>query len=130
MPLSALTSTKARTGPEFTLRYNLYRCAQINGSAAPGYSSSQALKALEETFATTMPAEMGYDYMGMSYQEKKAAEGVSLYLLTLQLRAIIEMSLLRELGFPARAIDEILERTKRYAEIEHFRSLASSGAGE
>src|SRR3954470_14321754 len=77
VPLSALTSTKARTGPEFTLRYNLYRCAQINGSAAPGYSSSQALKALEETFATTMPAEMGYDYMGMSYQEKKAAEGVS-----------------------------------------------------
>jgi HAE1 family hydrophobic/amphiphilic exporter-1 len=77
VPLSALTSTKARTGPEFTLRYNLYRCAQINGSAAPGYSSSQALKALEETFANTMPAEMGYDYMGMSYQEKKAAEGVS-----------------------------------------------------
>ena len=77
VPLSALTSIKARTGPEFTLRYNLYRCAQINGSAAPGYSSSQALKALEETFANAMPAEMGYDYMGMSYQEKKAAEGVS-----------------------------------------------------
>ena len=77
VPLSALTSIKARTGPEFTLRYNLYRCAQINGSAAPGYSSSQGLKALEETFANTMPAEMGYDYMGMSYQEKKAAEGVS-----------------------------------------------------
>jgi len=77
VPLSALTSIKARTGPEFTLRYNLFRCAQINGSAAPGYSSSQALKALEETFANTMPAEMGYDYMGMSYQEKKAAEGVS-----------------------------------------------------
>ena len=77
VPLSAFTSIKARTGPEFTLRYNLYRCAQINGSAATGYSSSQALKALEETFANTMPAEMGYDYMGMSYQEKKAAEGVS-----------------------------------------------------
>jgi HAE1 family hydrophobic/amphiphilic exporter-1 len=77
VPLSALTSIKARTGPEFTLRYNLYRCVQINGSAASGYSSSQALKALEDTFADTMPTEMGYDYMGMSYQEKKAAEGVS-----------------------------------------------------
>ena len=77
VPLSALTTIKARTGPEFTLRYNLYRCAQINGSAAPGYSSAQALKALEDTFAETMPAEMGFDYMGMSYQEKKAAEGVS-----------------------------------------------------
>jgi HAE1 family hydrophobic/amphiphilic exporter-1 len=77
VPLSALTSMKARTGPEFTLRYNLYRCAQVNGSAAAGYSSAQALKALEGTFAETMPSEMGFDYMGMSYQEKKAAEGVS-----------------------------------------------------
>jgi multidrug efflux pump len=77
VPLSALTATKSRSGPEFTLRYNLYRCVQINGSAALGYSSGQAMKALEETFASTMPAEMGYDYMGMSYQEKKAAEGVS-----------------------------------------------------
>ena len=57
------------------MRYNLYRCAQINGSAAPGYSSAQANKALEEVFAQTMPPEMGYDYMGMSFQEKKAAAG-------------------------------------------------------
>jgi HAE1 family hydrophobic/amphiphilic exporter-1 len=77
VPMSALTAIKPRTGPEFTLRYNLYRCVQINGGAAPGYSSAQAMKALEETFAQTMPSEMGYDYMGMSYQEKKAAEGVS-----------------------------------------------------
>jgi len=77
VPLSALTTIKPSTGPEFTLRYNLYRCAQVNGSAAAGYSSGQAMKALEEVFASTMPPEMGYDYMGMSYQEKKAAEGVS-----------------------------------------------------
>jgi HAE1 family hydrophobic/amphiphilic exporter-1 len=77
VPMSALTKIKASTGPEFTLRYNLYRCAQINGGAAPGYSSGQAMKALEEVFAATMPPEMGYDYMGMSYQEKKAAEGVA-----------------------------------------------------
>jgi HAE1 family hydrophobic/amphiphilic exporter-1 len=76
VPMSALTTIKPKTGPEFTLRYNLYRCVQINGGAAPGYSSAQAIKALEETFAETMPSEMGYDYMGMSYQEKKAAEGV------------------------------------------------------
>ena len=77
VPLSTLTAIKPSTGPEFTLRYNLYRCAQINGGAAPGYSSGQAMKALEEVFAQTMPSEMGYDYMGMSYQEKRAAEGVS-----------------------------------------------------
>ena len=58
------------------MRYNLYRSAQIIGGAAPGYSSAQAMKALEETFAQTMPREMGYDYMGMSFQEKKAQEGV------------------------------------------------------
>src|SRR5437667_10526779 len=58
------------------MRYNLFRCAQINGSAAPGYSSNQATAALEQVFAQTMPAEMGYDYMGMSFQEKKAQEGV------------------------------------------------------
>jgi len=77
VPLSSLTTIKPSAGPEFTMRYNLFRCVQINGSAAPGYSSSQAMKALEDTFSETMPSEMGYDYMGMSYQEKKAAEGVS-----------------------------------------------------
>ena len=76
VPLSALTRFESRPGPEFTMRYNLYRSAQIIGGAAPGYSSGQAMKALEETFDRTMPREMGYDYMGMSYQEKKAQEGV------------------------------------------------------
>jgi HAE1 family hydrophobic/amphiphilic exporter-1 len=77
VPLSALTRFESRPGPEFTMRYNLFRSAQINGSAAPGYSSNQATAALEQVFAQTMPAEMGYDYLGMSYQEKKAQEGVS-----------------------------------------------------
>src|SRR3989441_2492517 len=77
VPLSSLTTVKPLSGPGFTLRYNLYRSAQINGSAAPGYSSVQAMKVLEEVFAQTMPAEMGYDYLGMSFQEKKAQEGVS-----------------------------------------------------
>ena len=77
VPLSAVTSVRSTAGPEFTMRYNLYRSAQINASAAPGYSSAQAMEALEQVFAETMPSEMGYDYMGMSYQEKKAQEGVS-----------------------------------------------------
>jgi HAE1 family hydrophobic/amphiphilic exporter-1 len=77
IPMSALTSTKSISGPEFTMRYNLYRSAQLNGSAAPGYSSAQATKALEDVFAQTMPSEMGFDYIGMSFQEQKAAQGVS-----------------------------------------------------
>jgi hydrophobic/amphiphilic exporter-1 (mainly G- bacteria), HAE1 family len=76
VPLAALTSTKSISGPEFTMRYNLYRSAQFNGSAAPGYSSVQATKALEDVFAQTMPPEMGFDYLGMSFQEQKAAQGV------------------------------------------------------
>jgi HAE1 family hydrophobic/amphiphilic exporter-1 len=76
VPLSALVSVEHRLGPEFTIRYNLYRSAQFNGSAAPGYSSNQATQALEEVFAQTMPRDMGFDYIGMSYQEKKAQEGV------------------------------------------------------
>ena len=77
VPMSSVTRVKPSTGPEFTMRYNLYRCVQINGSAAPGFSSGQAMKALEKVFAQTMPSEMGYDYLGMSFQEKKATEGVS-----------------------------------------------------
>jgi hydrophobic/amphiphilic exporter-1 (mainly G- bacteria), HAE1 family len=77
VPLSALTSVRNISGPEFTMRYNLYRSAQINASAAPGYSSVQVMRALEEVFADTMPNEMGFDYMGMSYQEQKAQQGIS-----------------------------------------------------
>jgi len=77
VPLSTLTSTYPRVGPEFIMRYNLYNCVQINASAAPGYSSAQVMAALEDVFHKTMPHEMGFDYMGMSYQEQKAAQGVS-----------------------------------------------------
>src|ERR1700742_156194 len=76
VPLAALTRFEPRPGPEFTMRYNEYRAAQINGAAAPGYSADQATAALEEVFAQVMPREMGFDYMGMSFQEKKAQQGV------------------------------------------------------
>ena len=76
VPLSSLTTVQHTVGPEFTMRYNLYRSAQLNGSAAPGYSSDQATAALEDVFRKTMPSEMGFDYIGMSFQEKKAREGV------------------------------------------------------
>lgn len=77
VPLGALTSVKSTQGPEFTMRYNLHEAAQINASPKPGYSSAQAMKAMEEVFAETMPPGMGFDYMGMSYQEQKAQQGIS-----------------------------------------------------
>jgi HAE1 family hydrophobic/amphiphilic exporter-1 len=76
LPLSSLAKFETRSGPEFTMRYNEYRSAQINGSAAPGYSSDQATAALEEVFKQTMPGEMGFDYLGISYQEQVARQGV------------------------------------------------------
>jgi len=76
VPLSTLTTVKPRLGPEFILRFNEYRSAQINGSAAPGYSADQATAALEDVFKQTMPREMGFDYSGMSFQEQKARQGV------------------------------------------------------
>jgi HAE1 family hydrophobic/amphiphilic exporter-1 len=77
VPLGTLTSTYPRSGPEFVMRYNLFNCVQINASAAPGYSSGQVMDALEDVFHKSMPSGMGFDYMGMSYQEQKAAQGVS-----------------------------------------------------
>jgi HAE1 family hydrophobic/amphiphilic exporter-1 len=76
VPLSALARFESRSGPEFTMRYNEYRSAQINAAAAPGYSADQARAALVDVFKQTMPSEIGYDWMGMSYQEVKAEEGV------------------------------------------------------
>jgi HAE1 family hydrophobic/amphiphilic exporter-1 len=76
VPLSTVTTITPRLGPEFTMRFNEYRCAQINGSAAPGYSADQATAALEAIFKQTMPREMGFDYSGISFQEQKAREGV------------------------------------------------------
>ena len=77
VPMSTLSTTYARSGPEFVMRYNLFNCSQINAAAAPGYSSGQAIAAMEDVFRKTMPTQMGFDYMGMTWQEVKASQGVS-----------------------------------------------------
>jgi HAE1 family hydrophobic/amphiphilic exporter-1 len=76
VPLGALANVTDTSGPEFTQRYNLYRSAQVNAFTKNGYSDAQAMSALEEVFHQTMPKEMGFDYLGMSYQEQQAAQGV------------------------------------------------------
>lgn len=77
VPLSALTTFEPRTGPEYIMHYNEYPSAQINGNAAAGYSSDQAMAALEQVFGQTMPHDMAFDYMGMSFQQKQAEQGIS-----------------------------------------------------
>ena len=77
VPLSTLVDVRETYGPEFTFRFNEYRSAQIMIGTKPGVSSGQAMQVLEDVFAATMPSQMGYDYFGMSFQEKVAEEGVS-----------------------------------------------------
>ncbi|HEX7554583.1 MAG TPA: multidrug efflux RND transporter permease subunit [Geothrix sp.] len=72
VPLSALVTPRKIQGPEYTNRFNLMRSAQVLGSAAPGYSSGQAMTALEQVAKEVLPQDMGYDWADLSYQEKKA----------------------------------------------------------
>jgi HAE1 family hydrophobic/amphiphilic exporter-1 len=84
VPLSTLVETSNSAGPEFTNRFNLFRAAKITGQPAQGYSSAQALAALEEVAAETLPGDMGISWADMSYQEKAAAgSGALVFLMAL-----------------------------------------------
>jgi HAE1 family hydrophobic/amphiphilic exporter-1 len=73
VPLSGLITSRSITGPEYTNRFNLYRAAQVIGGTAPGYSSGQAMAALEAVAKEVLPPEMGYDWADLSYQERRAS---------------------------------------------------------
>ncbi len=84
IPLSSLVSVSKISGPEYTYRYNLYRAVEVSGTPASGYSSTQALDALEEVAAEVLPFDMGYEWSNMSYQEKAASgSGNSVFLFAL-----------------------------------------------
>jgi HAE1 family hydrophobic/amphiphilic exporter-1 len=72
VPLSTLVAVTPAAGPEATTRFNLFRSVEFSGVPGPGYSSGQAMKALEQVVAQTMPKEIGVSYSAMSYQEKVA----------------------------------------------------------
>ena len=71
VPLSTLVRITKISGPNFVSRFNLYNAAEMMGAAAPGYSSGQAIKAIEEVMKT-MPSEVGYEWSGLTLQEKKS----------------------------------------------------------
>jgi multidrug efflux pump subunit AcrB len=73
VPMSSLQTIQSTFGPQFTNRFNVYRAAQVTGAAAPGYSSGQALDALEAVAKATLPQEISYDWSDLSYQERKAS---------------------------------------------------------
>jgi HAE1 family hydrophobic/amphiphilic exporter-1 len=74
-PLASLVTIKRVSGPEYTNRFNLFRSIQINGTPAPGFSSGQAMAAMEQVSAEVLPSGFGYAWSDMSYQENKAAGG-------------------------------------------------------
>jgi HAE1 family hydrophobic/amphiphilic exporter-1 len=96
LPLSTVVTSRRVFGPEYTQRFNLFRAVQITGQPAPGYSSGQAMAALEEVARQVLPAEMGYDWADLSYQERRAAGragivfGLSLGFVFLILAALYE----------------------------------------
>jgi HAE1 family hydrophobic/amphiphilic exporter-1 len=73
VPLSTFVSTRPAIGPDYTNRFNLYRAAQVIGSAAPGYSSGQAQAALVEVARDALSPEIGFDWADLSFQENKAS---------------------------------------------------------
>jgi hydrophobe/amphiphile efflux-1 (HAE1) family protein len=96
VPLSTLVRSEPIGAPTVIQRYNLFRTADIGGDAAPGYSSGQALKAMEEVAAETLPAGYGYEWSGISLQEKASAGqapivfGIALVFVFLFLAALYE----------------------------------------
>ncbi len=78
VPLGAVVGVEEAFGPQLVTRYNLYPSASINGEAAPGYSSGDALDLMEQMARDKLPADMGTEWTGMSYQERVAGGQASL----------------------------------------------------
>jgi HAE1 family hydrophobic/amphiphilic exporter-1 len=86
VPIGTLVDVDRIVGPQTILRYNLYPTASITGAAAPGYSSGQALNMMEQLADTKLPDSMGFEWTGMSYQEKKiGSEAIMVFTLAIVL---------------------------------------------
>ena len=84
IPISSIATIKKESGPEFTTRFNLYRAAEIGGTPAEGYTSAEARQALQETAEKILPADMGYEWSAMSYQEKQAeGKGATVFIMAI-----------------------------------------------
>jgi hydrophobe/amphiphile efflux-1 (HAE1) family protein len=100
VPLDSLLTTRPNSGPEFTNRFNLFRAAELTGVPASGYSSAQALNALEETAREVLPQDMSFDWADMSYQERKAPGVAVVFLLAIFLVFLILAAQYESWGLP------------------------------
>ncbi len=80
VPLATIATVSPIAGPDYTNRFNLYRSVEVTGGPAPGYTSAQAMAALEEVAAETLPPDMSYSWNAMSFQEKKASGSLGIIL--------------------------------------------------
>ncbi|VTT99274.1 hydrophobe amphiphile efflux-1 family : Transporter, hydrophobe/amphiphile efflux-1 (HAE1) family OS=Rhodopirellula maiorica SM1 GN=RMSM_07794 PE=4 SV=1: ACR_tran: ACR_tran [Gemmataceae bacterium] len=100
VPLGTLLSNEVQVGPQSIIRYNLYPTAQLQGQAAEGASSGDALKEMEEIADRALPTTMGYEWSGISFQEKRVSGeavlvyGLAVFLVYLVLAAQYESWLL------------------------------------
>ncbi len=100
VPLDTLLNTQPAAGPEFTNRFNLFRAAEITGVPAPGFSSTQALDALEQTARDVLPGDMSFDWADMSYQERKAPGVAVVFALAIFLVFLILAAQYESWGLP------------------------------
>jgi HAE1 family hydrophobic/amphiphilic exporter-1 len=80
VPLSTIATIQPIAGPDYTNRFNLYRSVEVTGGPASGFTSTQAMAALEEVAAEVLPVDMGYSWNAMSFQEKKASGSLGIIL--------------------------------------------------
>lgn len=80
VPLATLATIVPISGPDYTNRFNLYRAIEVTGSPAAGYTSAQAMAALEEVASEVLPQDMGYAWNAMSFQEKQASGSLGIIL--------------------------------------------------
>jgi HAE1 family hydrophobic/amphiphilic exporter-1 len=100
VPLASFVHIERTSGPEFTNRYNLYRSAELTGTSAPGYSSGQAMQALEEVAREILPREYSYAWTALSYQEANAPSPVPTFLLALLVVFLILAALYESWSLP------------------------------
>ena len=100
VPLSSFVTIEHTAGPEFTNRYNLFRSAEITGTAAPGFSSGQAMKALEEVAREVLSSDYSYAWTALSYQEANAPSPVPTFVLALVVVFLILAALYESWSLP------------------------------
>src|SRR6185369_12990392 len=97
---NTLINTGPSAGPEFTNRFNLFRTAELTGTPAEGYSSTQALDALEATAKEVLPSDMSFDWADMSFQERRAPGVAGVFALAIFLVFLVLAAQYESWGLP------------------------------